>query len=95
MSDKSFTSGERRGLILLLIVITSLLGVALFNRSCSERTPVNKLSSEAEAAHDSSVAVIDSVAIPEAKPKKKKKTSKNNRRPDGIKRDYLSEPIHE
>ncbi|MCI9607957.1 MAG: hypothetical protein HFJ94_07285 [Muribaculaceae bacterium] len=94
MSDKSFTSAERRGLILLLIIITLLLGIAVINRACNRVSPPAPLTEAAKSAHDSLISSIDSVTTPKATPKPKKKAGAGKKKaPDGTKRNYLSEPV--
>ncbi len=96
MADKGFTSGERRGLIVLLAGMCLIVAWALLARGCGGNE-VKEISAATAAAHDSIAAQRDSGAvIVKVKNNTKKKSGKKaSRRPDGKKRDYLAEPIDE
>lgn len=96
MAEKGFTSGERRGLIVLLAGMCLIIAWVLMSKGC-RGNETNAISTDAVAAHASIVALRDSNAsIVKVKNNTKKKSGRKvSRRPDGKKRDYLAEPIDE
>lgn len=98
MADKGFTSGERRGLIVLLAIMSIIVAWSLVNKSCSESESRQvELSEEMKATHDSVIAAADTVRM-EQKSRRISKTrvaKTKNKLPEGKKRNYLAEPVDE
>lgn len=94
MAEKGFTSGERRGLIVLLAGMCIIIGWVLMSKTSVSNEP-KTIPTAAVAAHDSIVMQRDSNASVLKDNTKKKSGRKASRRPDGKKRDYLAEPIDE
>lgn len=93
MADKNFTSGEKRGLIALVILIAVIVGWTLMSRSCGSSRDVV---CPAEVSDTITPKVkVKSGDDSTSTRKKKKKTVNKNRRPDGKQRDYLSEPAYD
>lgn len=96
MAEKGFTSGERRGLIVLLAGMCLIVAWSLLAIGCGNNE-VKDISVGAVAAHDSLVAQRDSnTSVIKIKNSTKKKSGRKvSHRADGKKRDYLGEPIDE
>ncbi|MDE6264908.1 MAG: hypothetical protein K2M11_07155, partial [Paramuribaculum sp.] len=92
MAEKGFTSGERRGLIVLLAGMCVIIAWVLMSKTCGSNEP-KTIPTAAVAAHDSIVMHRDSNAsvAKVISNIKKKSGRKVSRRPDGKKRDYLAE----
>lgn len=97
MADKGFTSGEKRGLIVLLIIMSVIVGWSLISKSCdSESGNMPAPSEQMIMTHDSLTYIEDSAKF-DKRIKRKTKTRKTKSKkvvPDGRKRDYLSEPVN-
>lgn len=90
-----FTTGEKRGLIALLIVITILLSALAiqsgFFTSQYDNTNANESSFSGKAAVES---MTDTINIKTTKAKRIKRAKKTSAKPvTGRQRDFLNEPI--
>ncbi|MDE5837522.1 MAG: hypothetical protein K2K52_07355 [Paramuribaculum sp.] len=96
MSDKEFTSGEKRGLIVLLVIMGAIVGWSLISKSCVYNSDKVQAPSEREIiVHDSLTRINDSNKLfkPEKRKIRQRKVRQQKIRPDGRKRDYLAEPV--
>ncbi|MDE5744320.1 MAG: hypothetical protein K2H84_01510 [Paramuribaculum sp.] len=97
MSDKGFTSGERRGLIVLLVIMCCIVGWSIIAKSCTGNVEYKAITEEAKQLHDSIISSKDTSRVEKTikKSGETKKSQTKKMRPDGKKRNYLAEPIHE
>lgn len=95
MADINFTSGEKRGLIVLVALIAIIVGWTLISRSCANSGEVPYNASASDTIMPKVGIKVKSAGDSTATRRKKKKTSDKNRRPDGKQRDYLSEPAYD
>ncbi|MDE5821134.1 MAG: hypothetical protein K2H50_01005 [Paramuribaculum sp.] len=97
MTDKGFTSGEKRGLIVLLVVMAVIVGWSVISKGCASNVGQTESPSDRMIMiHDSLSHINDSVKLIKQS-KRKTKTRKvkvKSVKPDGLKRDYLSEPVN-
>ena len=96
MSDKGFTSGERRGLIVLLVVMCCIVGWSIIGKSCAGNVGHEVITEDAKRLHDSIISSKDTSAVEHTMKKSGKARKSKTRRPqpDGKKRNYLAEPIN-
>ncbi len=95
MADKNFTSGEKRGLIILVALIAIIVGWTLISRSCATSHEASCTIVASDTIAPKAIIKIKSAGDSTSTRKKKKQARNKNRRPDGKQRDYLSEPAYD
>lgn len=94
-----FTSGEKRGLIALLVILTVILafsvGMRMCNRSSHSPAPVLPVADTAAADLQSGRPDTTLIFKSSQKHRKKSGTKARQAKPDGPQRSFLDEPVEQ
>ena len=98
-----FTSGEKRGLIALLVILTTILGLSVGMRMCDHRSSISSAPSNLQSdisETDSQYIRPDTTAIIFNSSHKNKRSRKRSgtvrpTKPDGNQRSFLDEPVEQ
>ncbi|MCH5319684.1 MAG: hypothetical protein J1E38_08270 [Paramuribaculum sp.] len=91
MKKNDFTSGEKRGLIGLIVLLALLCGMLVIYRNCGHHQDLKIEYSETSPDSETNDSIIYKPAKTSKSDKKNNKKKKQRKAKDGIKRNYRDE----